>query len=167
MKLSIQKSLIGIAVILLIDAAFAADSRVDVSAIINKAEAESVLATKVKDATPRNVQGGDGYYSKCNYYSVAPGKTLLLRIYQAAPGYDGRRELEMVTKNTAQVKPVTGLGDKAVATSGTKSGLPARVTMLYVSKGSNLVTVGLSGLPDEAATLEKAKSVAAKILIHL
>jgi hypothetical protein len=167
MKLSMQKFLAGFAAIMFINAAFAADSRVDVSAIINKAEAESVLGTKVKDATPRNVQGGDGYYSKCNYYSVAPGKTLLLRVYQAAPGYDGRQELEMVTKNTAEVKSVAGLGDKAVVTSGTESGLPARVTMLYVSKGSNLVTIGLSGLPEEAAALEKAKGVAQKILTHL
>jgi hypothetical protein len=116
---------------------------------------------------PRNVQGGDGYYSKCTYYAVAPGKTLLIRVYQAAPGYDGRKELEVVTKDTAEVKPVSGLGDKAVVTSGTASGLPSRVTMLYASKGNSLITVGLSGLDDETATLEKAKSVAQKILTHL
>jgi hypothetical protein len=166
MKLSIQKLFGTLAAVLLTNPALAADNRIDVSAIIDKAEAQSLLGTQVKDPAPRNVQGGDGYYSKCTYYSVAPGKALVIRVYQAAPKYDARAELEMVTKNTASVQPVSGLGDKAVVTSGTESGLPARVTLLYVSKGNSLVTVGLSGLADEAA-LEKAKGVAQKILTHL
>ena len=76
--------------------AFAAETHIDVSKVITKSEAESILGAKTKDSTPRNVQGGDGYYSKCNYYSITPGKTLLVRVYQAAPGYDGRKELDMV-----------------------------------------------------------------------
>ena len=57
-------------------------------------------------------------------------------------------------------------GDKAVATSGAASGLPSRVVMLYVMKGNALITIGLSGLDDEAA-VEKAKGVAQKILAQL
>jgi hypothetical protein len=169
MKLSIPKKIIVIAVVLasVTSAMLAAENHIDVAVIINKAEAEAVLGVKVKDPMPGNFQGGDGYYSKCNYYSVMPGKTLLLRTYQAAAGYDAQKELEMVTKNTISVKPVSGLGEKALVTSGPASGLPARVIILYVVKGNALVTVGLSGLEDEAAALDKAKTVAQKLLGHL
>lgn len=167
MKLSTEKVLWVLAIVLLTDAMLSAENRVDVSAIINKSEAESVLGTPVKDAAPRNVQGGDGYYSKCNYYSATPGKTLLIRAYQAASGYDARQELEAVTKNTASAKPVPGIGDKALVTIGTASGLPARVVMLYVSKANTLITVGVSGLADETVALEKAQGVAQKILAKL
>ena len=169
MKLSIPKKIIGVVVVLasMTSAMLAAENHIDVAAIINQAEAESVLGVKVKDPMPRNTQGGDGYYSKCNYYSVTPGKTLLIRAYQAAAGYDAQKELEMVTKNTPSVKPVSGVGDKASAASGTASGLPARVMMLYVVKGNALVTIGLSGLEDDAAALDKAKTVAQKLLAHL
>jgi hypothetical protein len=163
MKLSILGIFFGV---LLTSAAFAADKGVDVSSIVTKDDAKSILGTEVKDSSPRNVQGGDGYYSKCNYYSVTPGKTLLMRVYQAAAGYDAQKELETVTKDTPEVKPVSGIGDKALVTSGTASGLPARVLMLYVMKGNALITIGLSGLDDEVA-LEKAKGVAQKILAQL
>ena len=147
--------------------AVAADPGLDVSHIIDQAMAESVLNGKVKEAVPRNVQGGDGHYSKCNYYSVPPGKTLLLRVYQAAEGYDPEQEFETVTKNTPATKSVSGVGDKAIVTTGTASGLPQRVLMLYTIQKKALVTVGLSGLVDEDAALEKAKSVAQKILAQL
>lgn len=163
MKLSILPILFGA---LLTSATLAADNRVDVSSIVNKADAKAILGTEVRDSRPRNVQGGDGYYSKCNYYSVTPGKTLLIRVYQAAPGYDAQKELETVTKDTPAVKPVSGLGDKAVVTSGAASGLPSRVLMLYVMKANTLITIGLSGLDDEAA-LEKAKGIAQKILAQI
>ena len=147
--------------------AVAADPGVDVSRIIDQAMAESVLDGKVKEAAPRNVEGGDGHYSKCNYYSVPPGKTLLLRVYQAGEGYDPEKEFETVTKNTPAAKSVSGVGDKAVVTTGIASGLPQRVLMLYTIKKKALITVGLSGLEDEDAALEKAKTVAQKILAQL
>src|ERR1039457_7039088 len=88
MKLSMPKKIIVLAVVLarMMSAMLAAENHIDVAAIINKADAESVLGVKVKEPMPGNFQGGDGYYSKCNYYSVTPGKTLLLRTYQAAAG---------------------------------------------------------------------------------
>lgn len=167
MKLSMQKTFGALTIVLLTGAMLAAENRIDVSTIISKSDAESVLGGPVKDAAPRNVQGGDGYYSKCNYYSATPGKTLLIRVYQASAGSDARRELEMVTKDTTSVKPVSGLGERALVTSGTASGLPARVVMLYVSKANTLITVGLSGLADETVALEKARGVAQKILVQL
>ena len=63
----------------------AADTRVDVSRIIDKTEAASILDEPVRDLSPRNGDGGDGYYSKSNYYSVNRGKSLVIRLHVAAP----------------------------------------------------------------------------------
>ena len=167
MRTSIQGIALGVVAVLLPYALSAAENHVDVSTVVGKTEAETVLGTPVKDPAPRNVQGGDGYYSKCNYYSAKPGKTLLVRVYQAAPGHDAQKELDLVTKDAPGVKPVAGLGEKAIMTSGKEGGLPARVLMLYVVKGNALVTLGLSGLEDESAALEKAKGIAEKILAKL
>jgi hypothetical protein len=143
-----------------------ADARLDVSRIINKATAESVIGEPVKASAPRNMEGGDGYYSKCNYYSAKSRKALILRVYQAGAGFDPQKELEMVKASTGSAKPVTGLGDKAQVYTGPDSGLPSSVLMLYVIKGNSLITVGLSGVDEETA-LEKTKSVAQKILEQL
>ena len=145
----------------------ASGEKIDVSQIVDPTTAESVLDAKVKIATPRNVQGGDGYYSKCNYYSATPGKALLLRVYQSAWQYDLQKELDAVTKNTPALKEVSGLGDKAMVTDWKASALPARALMLYVVKGNVLITVGVSGFEDEAVSLGKIKGVAEKILAQL
>src|SRR6266576_3488853 len=78
----------------------AAETRIDVSKIIDKATAETILEESVKAPAPRNVEGTDGYYSKCNYYSTSARKRLVLRVYQAAAGYDPQKELEAVAENT-------------------------------------------------------------------
>ena len=95
---------------------FAADPPIDVSRIIDKAAAESILDTKLRDAASRNLQGSDGYYSKCNYYSVPAGKTLLLRIYRTGTGYDPESELEAMLKNSPVTKNVSGMGGKSFVT---------------------------------------------------
>ncbi|MEP7015442.1 MAG: hypothetical protein ABI925_08390 [Verrucomicrobiota bacterium] len=146
---------------------FAVGAKLDVSQIVNQAMAESILDSKVKVTAPRNSQGGDGYYSKCNYYSAPPGKTLLLRVYRAAEGYYAQYEFDVVTQNTPSLKTVPGLGDKAMVTGGKASALPASSMMLYVLKGNVLLTVGLSGFDDENASLSKARTVAEKILAQL
>ena len=142
------------------------EDRLDVSHIIDKAGAEAIIGEKVKVPTPRNMHGGDGYYSKCNYYSASSKKTLVIRVYQAGPGFDPEKELEAVKASTGTARPVSGLGDKTQAYSGPESGLPPNVVMLYVIKGNTLITVGLAGLEDDDA-LEKAKGVAQKILAQL
>jgi hypothetical protein len=146
--------------------ALAADDKIDVSQIIDKSVAESVIGEPVKAPAPRNMDGGDGYYSKCNYYSASSGKALVIRLYQAAAGFDPQKELEMVQASTGSAKAVSGLGDQAQVYSGAESGLPANVVMLYVIKGNSLITVGLSGLDEETA-LEKAKRVAQRIVAQL
>ncbi|MEY2440527.1 MAG: hypothetical protein QOI34_1912 [Verrucomicrobiota bacterium] len=145
----------------------AAENHFDVSQVIDKAAAETILGEPVKSATPRNLEGKDGYYSKCNYYAVNSRKTLILRVYQAAAGFDAQKELEMVAENTGAMRAISGLGDKARISSGTQAGLPSNVVMLYVVKGNTLITIGMGGLEDELAAAEKTKSAAQKILAHL
>lgn len=145
----------------------AADRHIDVSRIFDKAAAESVLGDTVKAPTPRNIEGKDGYYSKCNYYTATPGKSLILRVYQAGSGFNPYKELEQLIESSGAMRAIPGLGDKARMSSGPESGLPPGVIMLYVVKGNALLTVGLGGLDDEAVAQEKVKEVAQKILAEL
>jgi hypothetical protein len=163
------KSLAVIAVLLATTSIIsAAGARTDVSAVVDKATAESILGETVKPATPRNTEGGDGYYSKINYYALKPGKALIIRLHQAVPGSpDPQQELEMVRASTGATKPLSGLGDRAEFAHGADSNLPAHALMLYVVKGNTLIMVGLNGLDDDSLALEKARSVAQKILEKL
>ncbi len=145
---------------------WAGDDRLDVSKIIDKAAAESVLGEAVKAPSPRNVDGNDGYYSKCNYYSATSTRSLILRLYQAAPGSDVTKELDAIRASTGEGKAVGNLGDQARIFDGTESGLPNNVVLLYVVKGNSLVTVGISGLDDEVA-LDKAKRLAQQIVMQI
>lgn len=170
--MSIQKIAIAVAfagAATVTSSSLAADARIDVSRIIDKAEAESILGEPVKDPTPRNGDGQDGYYSKCNYYSANPGKSLVIRVHEPAPNAIGpAKELELIAASNGAMQSVPGLGDNAkMSNSGGDSGLASRVLMLYVAKGSAFIMIGLGGMADEAAALEKAKSVAKKILEHL
>ena len=145
---------------------WAATDRIDVSQIIDKAAAESAMGEPVKVPSPRNLDGQDGYYSKCNYYSATSNKALILRLYQAGPNFDAMKEMEAVKASTGTPKSVSGLGDKAQIYSGPESGLPPNVVMLYVVKRNSLVTVGLSGLDEETA-LDKTKRLAQKIVAQI
>ena len=148
-------------------AVLAADGRIDVSQIIDKASAEAILEQQVKAPAPRNVDGTDGYYSKCNYYSTDAKRRLIIRVYQAAAGFDPQKELEAVAENTGAMRAISGLGDKARMSSGVEGGLPSKVVMIYVVKGNALVTVGISGIEDENAAAEKVKTAAQKIVAQL
>jgi hypothetical protein len=145
---------------------WAAEDRLDVSRIIDKATAESAIGEPVKPTTPRNLDGQDGYYSKCSYYSARSSKALILRLYQAGPGFDAMKELDAVKASTGVPKAVSGLGDKAQIYNGPESGLPPNVVMLYVVKKNSLVTVGLSGLDEETA-VDKTKRLAQKIVAQI
>jgi hypothetical protein len=145
---------------------FAAEAKLVVAEIVDRETAESILEGSVKVPSPRNIDGKDGYYSKCNYYSVSGGRTLIVRLYQAASGFDPHKELDQVAENSGSMRSISGLGDKARMSRGAESGLPSHVVMLYVIKGNSLVTVGLSGFDDDAAA-EKVKTVAQKILAQL
>jgi hypothetical protein len=173
MKLSIKRIATGLALAMSVgitDSTLAADGRIDVSQIVTKTDAESILGEKVKDPTPRNAEGEDGYYSKCNYYGVSRQKSLVIRLYRPGGGAMGpQKELELVAASaTGPLKPVDGLGDKAEMFSGAgDSGAASDVLMLYVAKDNAFITIGLGGINDESAALAKAKEVANKILAKL
>jgi hypothetical protein len=146
----------------------ASEKRIDLAAIITKKDAESTLGEAVNDPQPRNGDGADGYYSRCNYYSLNPGRSLVLRVRQAsgeqlAPA----KQLEELSAGIAGIKPVSGLGDKAaLAIESVDKGL-SRVLMLYIAKGNAFVTVGIGGMSDEKVAQEKARALARKILAKL
>jgi hypothetical protein len=143
----------------------AAESRIDLVAIITKADAQNALGETVKDAQARNDDGADGHYSRCNYYSENPGRSLTLRIRQAGPDQlDPKKQLEEMSAGNAKFKAITGLGDKAALVKEGPDKGPGHALMLYVAKGNAFVTVGISGVDDEKTATEKAKTLARKIL---
>jgi hypothetical protein len=143
----------------------AAESRIDLVAVITKADAQSALGETVKDAQARNDDGADGHYSRCNYYSENPGRSLTLRIRQADPGQlDPKKQLEEMSAGNIKFKAVTGLGDKAALVKEGPDKGPAHALLLYVAKGNAFITVGISGVDDEKSATEKAKTMARKIL---
>ena len=147
----------------------AADSRPDVSRIISKADASAILGASVKEPSPRSGDGADGYYSKCNYYSITRGKSLIIRLQLPGPKAIGpEKELELLAAANGAMERVSGVGDAAeISTSGGDSRFASRVLMLYVVKGNAFLTIGLGGFADDAIALEKAKTVAQKIVEHL
>jgi hypothetical protein len=147
----------------------AADSRPDVSQIINKTEASTILGEPVKEPSPRSGDGADGYYSKCNYYSVNRGKSLIIRLQLPGPNAIGpQKELQLLAAANGAMEKISGVGDAAqMSTGGGDSGFVSRVLMLYVVKGNAFLTIGLGGFVDDAVALEKAKTVAQKLLEHL
>ena len=147
----------------------AADSRPDVSRIIDKTDASAILGEPVKDPSPRSGNGNDGYYSKCSYYSVNRGKSLIIRLQLPGPKAIGpQKELELLAATNAGMEKISGLGDDAqMSTAGGEGGFASRTLMLYIAKGNAFLTIGLGGFVDDAVALEKAKTVAQKLLEHL
>jgi hypothetical protein len=156
---------VALAVGALLFPSLAAEKQIDLAAVITKADAQSALGEAVKDPQARNDDGADGHYSRCNYYSENPGRSLTLRIRQAGPDQlDPKKQLEEMSAGNDKFKAVKGLGDKAAfAKEGPDKGA-AHVLMLYVAKGNAFITVGISGVDDEKGATEKAKTLARKIL---
>ena len=151
-------------------AAVAPAKQVDVAAVITKADAEAALGEPVKEPQPRNGDGADGYYSRCNYYSEKPGKSLVLRVHQSAAGkLDAKKQFEMLSGGNGKIESINGLGDRAgyIKGNGQASGPDDKVMMVYVAKGNALITIGIAGLDDEMMALNKAKEIAKKILTQL
>src|SRR4026207_812025 len=128
--------LAGLIVSLLTISLLAAEKSIDVSAIVPKPEAEKLLGEPVRNPTPLNVNGKDGYYSKCNYYGTKSGRSLLLRVRQAREGgVDPLTELDQIASSGGKMKMIEGVGDKAgMFTGAPENGLPPDVIMLYVVK---------------------------------
>ena len=148
--------------------AFAADNRPDVAQIITKSDASDILGEPVKDPSPRSGEGADGYYSKCNYYSTRRGKSLVIRLQLPGPNAIAPdKELQLVAQANGANESVSGIGDAAqMFTAGGESGYASRVLMLYVVKGGAFLTIGVGGFGNDAIALEKAKTVAQKLIDH-
>ena len=161
-RISVLISLLSISLL-------AAEKPIDISEVISKTEAEKILGEPVRNPTPLNVNGKDGYYSKCNYYSTKSALSLLLRVRQASEGsVDPQIEFNQATGNGVKFKTIDGLGERAAMLNGVpENGLPPNVIMLYVVKGHSFVTIGVGGMTDEETALTKAKQVAEKILAQL
>jgi hypothetical protein len=142
-----------------------AEERIDLAAVITKADAQAALGEAVKDPQARGDEGADGYYSRCNYYSENPGRSLVLRVRQTSAGQlEPRKQLEEMTAGNDKFKPVPGLGEKAaIVKEGPDKGT-GHALMLYVVKGNAFITVGISGVDDEKAATERARTLAKKIL---
>jgi hypothetical protein len=146
-----------------------ADVRPDVAQIVTKSEAADILGEAVKDPSPRSGEGADGYYSKCNYYSVRRGKSLVIRLQLPGPNAIApEKELQLVAAANGSMENVPGVGDAAqMFTTGGENGFASRVLMLYVVKGNAFLTIGVSGFANDAVALEKVKIVAQKLFEHL
>jgi hypothetical protein len=142
--------------------------RVDLAAVVTKADAEAVLGEPVNDPQPRNAEESDSYYSRCNYYGQNDNKSLVMRVRQVMNGkLDAKTEFKMISSSGSKLKSLDNLVDSArVYTSGPQNGL-SRVLMLYVAKGNSMITVALGGMDDENVAMEKAKSLVKKILKQL
>jgi hypothetical protein len=151
------------------NACLAADARPDVAQIVTKADAAEILGEPVKDPSPRSGEGADGYYSKCNYYSVHHGKSLVIRLQLPGPNaITPDKELQLMAAANGSMESVSGVGDAAqMFMAGGESGFASRVLMLYVAKGNAFLTIGVSGFANDAVASEKAKTVAQKLLEHL
>jgi hypothetical protein len=147
----------------------AAENRPDVAQIITKSDAANILGEAVKDPSPRSGEGADGYYSKCNYYSLRRGRSLVIRLQLPGPNAIAPdKELQLVAQANGSMENVPGVGDAAqMFTAGGESGFASRVLMLYVVKGNAFLTIGVSGFANDAVALEKAKTVAQKLFEHL
>ena len=123
----------------------------------------------MRETTPRNGEGTDGYYSKCNYYSISRGKSLVIRLHVPSPNAIGpQKELQLLAATDSGMQSVPDLGDAAkMAISGGDTGFASRILMLYVAKGNAFVTVGLGGFVEDDVALTKAKTVAQKLLANL
>lgn len=151
------------------DVSIGQENRIDLSTIVTKTDAESALGEPVKEPQTRNGDGSDGYYSRCNYYSSNPGRSLVLRVHQSSVGkIPLKKHFETLSAGTGKIDNVSGLGDKAGCFKGGGEGnAPLNSMMLYVAKGNAFVTVGIGGMSDDKLALEKAKGLAKKILAQL
>jgi hypothetical protein len=143
----------------------AAANPIDLSSIVTKADAQAALGETVKDPQARSEEGADGYYSRCNYYSENPGRSLVLRVRQAAAGQlEPKKQLEEMIAGNNRFKAIKGLGDSAVIIKEGPDKGPGHALLLYTAKGNAFVTVAISGIDDEKNGTEKAKTLAKKIL---
>ncbi len=160
-----RNNLIIAAILCVVVYSVAAGDKIDVSALVTKADAEAILGVPVKDPKGRNKEGSDGFYdSEWSYYAVKGDKALVFDVLYAgreAPPHLTQTMFSVLGPERGKPTPVDGFGDKAIFYYD-KSGLE----MLDVLKGNILITIGMHGVPAKTA-LEQEKLLAKKILAKL
>jgi hypothetical protein len=138
-----------------------ADEKVDVSAVITKADAEQTLGVPVKDARGQNHESKDGFYdSEWSYYATKGDKALVFDFLVGPPGLAATM-LSALPTDGGTFTTLEGFADKAIFYHD-KTGLE----MMNILKGNTLITIGIHGMPGPTA-LEQEKAIATKILSHL
>jgi len=163
-----KRTLVGFAISIIICVAArwaTAGDKIDVPKVITKSDAEKILGGPVKDARGRNQNGTDGYYdSEWSYHAINGEKGLMFDVLYAgrkAPPHLTQTMFSVLPADGGKSTPITGLGDKAIFCPN-ETGM----AMLHVLKGDILITIGIHGLPANAA-LDPEKSMATKILGNL
>jgi hypothetical protein len=163
-----KRTLVGFAISIIICVAArwaTAGDKIDVPKVITKSDAEKILGGPVKDARGRNQNGTDGYYdSEWSYHAINGEKALMFDVLYAgrkAPPHLTQTMFSVLPADGGKSTPITGLGDKAIFCPN-ETGM----AMLHVLKGDILITIGIHGLPANAA-LDPEKSLATKILANL
>src|SRR5256886_5065767 len=79
-----KNNLIIAALLCVVVYSVAAGDKIDVSAVVTKADAEAILGVPVKDPKGRNKEGSDGFYdSEWSYYAVKGDKALVFDVLYA------------------------------------------------------------------------------------
>jgi hypothetical protein len=138
-----------------------ADEKVDVSAVVTKADAEKILGVPVKDARGQNKESKDGFYdSEWSYYATNGDKALVFD-FLVGPSGLAATMLSALPTDGGKFTTLEGFGDKAIFYHD-KTGLE----MMNILKGNTLITIGIHGRLGPAA-LEQEKAVATRILSPL
>jgi hypothetical protein len=163
-----KRTPVGFAISIIICAAArwaSAGDKIDVPKVITKSDAEKILGVPVKGAKGRNQNGTDGYYdSEWSYHAINGEKALMFDVLYAgrkAPPHLTQTMFSVLPADGGKSTPITALGDKAIFCPN-ETGM----AMLHVLKGDILITIGIHGLPANAA-LDPEKSLATKILAKL
>jgi hypothetical protein len=138
-----------------------ADEKVDISAVITKADAETILGVPVNDPQGQNNDSKDGLYdSEWSYYAIKGDKALVFD-FLIGPAGLAASMLSALPTGGGSFATLEGFGDKAIFYHDKTS-----LQMMNILKGNTLITIGIHGMPGPAA-LELEKAVATKILSHL
>src|SRR5438093_8991231 len=113
-----KNNLIIAALLCVVVYSVAAGDKIDVSAVVTKADAEAILGVPVKDPKGRNKEGTDGFYdSEWSYHGVKDDKALVLDLLVAgrdAPPNLTKTMFSVLPPNGGKSTNVSGLGEKAI-----------------------------------------------------
>jgi hypothetical protein len=142
-----------------------AGDKIDIPKVVIKSDAEKILGVPVKDAKGRNQNGTGGYYdSEWTYHAIKDDKWLYFDVLYAgreAPPHLTQTMFSVLPADGSKSTRIDGIGDKAIFCPN-ETGM----AMLHVLQSDILITIGIHGLPANAA-LDPEESLATKILANL